>query len=80
MLTPVLWVLAWTLHRRLTDFIAIPAPALKTVPWFCRCWQLSPRWARKSGSVFFVLNLLNVLGFAGSVLAERDNRVRLHLR
>ena len=79
LLTPVLWVLAWTLHRRLTDFIAIPAPALKTVTLVLPLLATWSAVGAESGSVFFVLNLLNVLGFAGSVLAERDNRVALHL-
>jgi len=78
-LTPVLWVLAWTLVMRITDFV--PAPS----EWLRRALLVLPLLtmfvsAFVVGShVFLVLAILNFIAFGIVLFLERGNRLALQL-
>jgi hypothetical protein len=71
----VLWVLAWTMRSRLTDFLVLPHQLLrKTVLLLPLLATLVSAFATDS-HVFFILSALNFLGFAVVMLLERGNRL-----
>lgn len=78
-LAPVLWVLAWTLVLRITDFV--PAPS----EWSRRALLILPLLAMfvsafAAGShVFIGLAILNFVGFGIVWWRERGNRLALQL-
>ncbi len=78
-LAPVLWVLAWTMRARLTDFLARPPEfgrkAILLLPLLA---ALVSAFAGNS-HVFLILSTLNFLGFAVVLLLERDNRLARQL-
>ena len=78
-LAPVLWVLAWTLVMRITDFVPAPSEllrkALLVLPLLTMCVS-----AFAVGShVFFVLAILNFIAFGTMLFLERDSRLALQL-
>jgi hypothetical protein len=78
-LAPVLWVLAWTMRSRLTDFLALPPELLrKAVLLLPLLATLVSAFAADS-HVFFILSALNFLGFAIVMILERGNRLALQL-
>ncbi len=79
LLAPTLWILAWTFGRRMTDFIPEPAREVKVMGLLLPLGAALAAAGPGSNAVFFVLNLLNVLVFAGIVFADRQNRLALHL-
>jgi hypothetical protein len=78
-LAPVLWVLAWTMRSRLTDFLSLPPQ------WLRKAFLLLPLLAAlvsafaADSQVFFILSALNSLGFAVVTIRERGPRLALHL-
>jgi len=77
LVVPALWVLAWTLFRKLPDFAS--APALRAGAMALPL-PMALAAADTTGShVFAVLTLANVVGFAWIALRERDNRFALSL-
>lgn len=78
-LAPVLWVLAWTMRPRLTDFVALPPELLrKAILILPLLASLVSAFAAGS-QVFFILSALNLLGFAVVMVLERGNRLALQL-
>jgi hypothetical protein len=78
-LAPVLWVLAWTMRSRLTDFVALPPELLrKTVLVLPLLATLVSAFAADS-HVFLILSALNFLGFAVVLVLERSNLLALQL-
>lgn len=78
-LAPVLWVLAWTLQTRFTDFVVAPHPAvrktLNLLP-FVATWCAI---GGENGHIFFALNTLNFLGYTILMALDRGNRLALQL-
>jgi len=79
LLAPALCVLGWTWHRRLTDFVATPAPALRTLALVVPLLASLGAAGVDGSLVFFTLTTLNALGFAGVAFAERNNHAARHL-
>jgi len=79
MFAPAAWVLAWTIFRRLRDFVPEPARGLKVAAQLLPLAAAFAAVGDENGYVFFALNVLNVLAFAGIVLLGSPNRVALHL-
>ena len=78
-LAPSVWVLAWTLHLRLPDYVETVAPVARKLT-FALPLPVTLIAACETGSnVFFVLSSLNLLAFAWVVWTERDNRLAVHL-
>jgi hypothetical protein len=79
LLAPGLWVLAWTLHLRLKDFVAIPPAMLRqaTLVLPLAITLLPLEAARRD--VAFVLSALNAFAFASVAWADRGHRLALHL-
>jgi hypothetical protein len=79
LLAPALCVLAWTLYRRRTDFVAVPGPAgsavMLTLPLLA---SLGAAGAEQS-HVFLALSLLNAAGFAAVVFMRREQRFAFQL-
>jgi hypothetical protein len=72
---PAVWVLAWVLQLRLTDWIATPTPVLRGV---LSCGPLAatlPAFGIPGSQVFLLLTALNVIGFTGAVFFDAGNRV-----
>jgi hypothetical protein len=79
LVAPALWVLAWTLHRRLTDLIAAPVPALRTTTLVLPLFASLCAAGAEKPVVFFTLSLLNALAYGAVAFVNRDNRIALHL-
>ena len=80
LLAPVLWVLAWTLHLRLTDFVATPTPLLRGVTLLLPFGVTVVPMEAAGSRIFFALSALNVVAFALVVTwTHRGNRLALHL-
>lgn len=78
-LAPLLWVLAWTLRSRLTDFVALPPVLLRQAALMLPLVAtLASAFAAES-HVFFILSAFNFLGFAVVMILERGNRLALQL-
>jgi hypothetical protein len=78
-LAPVLWVLAWTLSLRVTDFVATPAPALRTALLFGPLLATLIPMQATGSRVFFILSTFNVVGYALVLWTQRNHRLALHL-
>jgi hypothetical protein len=79
LLAPTLCVLAWTLHRRLMDFVPAPMAGLRTAALTLPLLASFCAAGVDGSSVFFTLTALNALGFAFVALVERDNHTARHL-
>jgi hypothetical protein len=79
LLAPGLWALAWTLHLRLGDFIAMPGRALQRATLALPLAVALMPMEAGGGKVFFALNALNVVAFAVVIWRQRGNRFALHL-
>ena len=78
-LAPALWVLAWTLHLRLPDYVEALGSRVRQLT-FILPLPVTLIAANETGSnVFFTLNALNLLAFAWRAWGERGNRLALHL-
>ena len=78
-LAPALWVLAWTLHLRLPDYVESLGSRVRQLT-FILPLPVTLIAANETGSnVFFTLNALNLLAFAWRAWCERGNRLALHL-
>ena len=78
-LAPVLWVLAWALQTRLTDFVAAPPRAAFTSALFLPLLATFPAAFAAESRVFFYLSALNLVAFAIRLLLQPDNRLVLQL-
>jgi hypothetical protein len=78
-LAPVLWVLAWTLRARLTDFLALPPALLRQAVLLLPLLATLVSAFAADSHVFLILSALNVLGFAVVIILERGNRLALQL-
>lgn len=76
---PALWVLAWTLHLRLPDYVESPAPIARCITLILPLPVTLIAATETGSNVCFVLNALNLLAFAWLVWSERGNRLALHL-
>jgi hypothetical protein len=77
LLAPALWVLAWTIFRKLPDFASAPA-------WRAGAMALPlPMALMAAGAtgskVFALLMLANAVCYAGIFIRERGNQFALHL-
>ncbi len=79
LLAPVLWVLAWTLGLRLTDFVATPSELLRKAILVLPLLTMFVPALVVGSNVFCVLALLNFIGFAIVLWRERGNRLALQL-
>jgi len=78
-LVPAQWVLAWTLHLRLPDYVGSLPPLARKLT-FVLPLPATLTAANETGSnVFFVLNVVNLFAFAWHVWRERGNKLALHL-
>lgn len=75
----MLWVLAWTLYLRLTDFVATPSAPLRQAVLILPLPVMMVSAFAAGSHVFLVLSALNFLGFAMVLWVERGNRVALQL-
>lgn len=78
-LAPVLWVLAWTLRARLTDFVALPPALLRQAILMLPLLATLVSAFAADSHIFFILSALNSLGFAVVMILERGNRLALQL-
>lgn len=76
-IAPALWVLAWTLFRKLPDFAG--APALRAGAMALPLPMALVAAGAAGSHIFATLMLLNVVAYAGLVFRDRDNRFALHL-
>lgn len=76
-LAPVLWVLAWTLVLRLTDFIAAPPGWMRKAVLALPLLAMFVSAFVTGSHVFVVLSLLNVICFAAVLWREPGNRLAL---
>lgn len=79
LLAPALWVLAWTLHLRLKDFVVLPPATLRQATLLLPLVITLVPLGVVGGKVFAVLSALNVVAFALLTWRERSNRFTLHL-
>lgn len=79
LLAPVLWVLAWTLVMRFTDFVATPSEWLRQAILVLPLLAMFVPALVVGSNVFCVLALLNFIGFAMVLWRERGNRLALQL-
>ena len=78
-LAPVLWVLAWTVLFRITDFVsALPEPLRKALLVLPLLTTFVSAFVVGS-NVFPVLAMLNVVGFAIVLWCDRGDRLALQL-
>ena len=76
---PSLWVLAWTLHLRLPDYVDSFTPVIRKVT-LALPLPVTLLAASETGSnVGFVLNMLNLVAFVCLLWTERGHRLALHL-
>jgi hypothetical protein len=78
-LAPVLWVLAWTLVLRITDFVPVPSELLRRALLVLPLLTTFVSALVVGSHVFLVLAMLNVVGFAIVLWRERGNRLALQL-
>lgn len=78
-LAPLLWVLAWVLPLRLTDFITTPPRALLGSALFLPVLATLPAAFAPESRVFFYLSTLNLFAFAIRLLLPPENRMALQL-
>lgn len=78
-LAPALWVLAWTLHLRLPDYVASPVPFARKITLVLPLPVTLIAATATGSNVFFTLNALNALAFAWVVWSECGHRLALHL-
>jgi hypothetical protein len=78
LVVPLLWVAAWTLYNRLSDFTSSPPTqgrtALLVPPILTTLLGVSDG----ATSIVLVLAALNAIVYAGIYLLHRDNRVAFH--
>ncbi len=79
LLAPTLWALAWTFRRRLTDIVTKPDRELQVVALFLPIVAALTAAGTGSNGIFFMLNFLNAFVFAATFIADRRNRLALHL-
>jgi hypothetical protein len=78
LIVPSLWVLAWTMSRRISDFVVVPGQSLK------RALLIVPMVAalasvQNQNKVFLALALLNAVIFGVLCLLKQDQRFVRHL-
>lgn len=78
-LAPMLWVLAWVLQTRLTDFIVAPPRAMFTAVLFLPLLATFPAAGVVDSRVFFYLSALNFAAYAIRLLLQPDHRLMLQL-
>lgn len=78
-LAPMLWVLAWAMQTRMTDFVAAPPQALFTATLFLPLLATVPAAFMGESRVFFYLSALNLVAFAIRLLLQPDSRLVLQL-
>lgn len=78
-LAPAVWVLAWTLHLRLPDYVESVAPLTRKLTLALPLPVTLIAACETGSNVFFALNALNLLAFARVVWTERGNRLAMHL-
>jgi len=78
-LTPVLWVLAWTMVMRITDFVPAPSELLRRALLILPLLTIFVSAFVVGSHVFLVLAVLNFLGFAIALWRERGNWLALQL-
>ena len=78
-LAPALWVLAWTLHLRLPDYVESLAPLARKFTLVLPLLFTLVAADVTGSNVFFTLNLVNLLAFAWFLWNERGHRLALHL-
>jgi hypothetical protein len=76
---PALWVLAWTLHLRLRDFVAMPTLLLRGATLLLPLVATLVPVEATGSRVFFALSALNFVAFARVTWTQRGNRLALHL-
>jgi hypothetical protein len=79
LLAPALWVLVWTLHLRLTDFVATPTSMLQKATLFLPLAMTLFSVEAVGRKIFFALSALNLVAFALVAWARRGNRLALHM-
>jgi hypothetical protein len=78
-LAPAVWVLAWTLHLRLPDYVESVAPIVRKLTLTLPLPVTLIAACETGSNVLFTLNALNLLVFARVVWTERGNRLAVHL-
>jgi len=78
-LAPVLWVLAWTMVMRITDFVPAPSELLRRALLVLPLLAMFVSAFAAGSHVFFVLAILNFVGFVIVLWCERGNRLALQL-
>lgn len=78
-LAPFLWVLAWVLPLRLTDFITTLPRVLLGSALFLPVLATLPATFAPESRVFFYLSALNLFAFAIRLLLQPENRLALQL-
>ncbi|HEX5222870.1 MAG TPA: hypothetical protein VFZ59_25160 [Verrucomicrobiae bacterium] len=78
-LTPVLWVLAWTLVLRIADFVPAPSNLLRRALLTLPLLTVFVSAFVVGSHVFLVLAILNFIAFGVVLILERDNRFALQL-
>lgn len=78
-LAPLLWVLAWALPLRLSDFLTTPPRALWGSALFLPALAPLPAAFAPESRVFFYLSTLNLFAFVVRLLLQPENRLTLQL-
>ena len=78
-LAPALWVLAWTFHARLPDYVESLTPLVRKLTLALPLLVTLAAACATGSNVFFSLNLVNLFVFAWLVWNERGHRLALHL-
>ncbi len=79
LVAPVLWMLAWTIYVRLSDFVPEPKAALRIITLLLPLPVTLVSLEAVGSNVFFALSALNVVAFGLVYWRQRDNRLALHL-
>ncbi len=79
LLVPAVWVIAWTLYRRLDDFLPAFADKLRAPGLALPLLVSLAAAGAERRSVFFGLTILNAAAFSFVWFKNRDNRVALRL-
>jgi len=75
----MLWALAWTLHLRWTDFMAMPHPVLPRATLVLPLLVTLVPMEVAGSNVYFALSAVNVVAFAFVAWTQSGNRLALHL-
>lgn len=78
-LAPLLWVLAWALPLRLSDFFALKSRSWSGPTLFLPLLATLPAAFVTDSRVFFILSALNLFAFGICLLLQPDNRIALQL-